>query len=131
MRYVSLLALAIAAAVAGVWVGEDEMLPSRISSTLHLDSPLAILAVPVIVLAFVSVLGGAMFWKRGIFSALAAALLLGASLTGGYLFGGHELNRALGECPGAIDRLRSDLTKYHQRTGRYPINLAELGPVPC
>jgi hypothetical protein len=131
MRYVSLLAFAIAAAVAGVWVGEDEMFPSRILSTLHLDSPLAILAIPLIVLAVVAVLGGAMLWRKGILAAFAGAVILGTSLSGGYVFGNRELNRALGECPDATDRLRRELAEYHQRTGRYPTNLAELGPVPC
>jgi hypothetical protein len=107
----TLLSLELAAALAGLWMGE------------HGASPLAAAG-----LGFLLAFGSAALLRRlGTAASMVATFVTAAIFTLVWLAGAREATLALNECIDQGEAVRESLGRYHARTGEYPRRLSDLG----
>ena len=130
-RYPLLLIIAALLFVGTWWLSEDLFFPVEQLHALNLDRPAGLLVACAFLIAALVAIGSAIVWRGGWPGRFAgAALLIASTAAGGYI-GGSCASAALNECAKSPQDLRTSLTAYQHRTGKFPQTLEQLGTVPC
>lgn len=120
MIYLIYIVLLLAAALGGVWLGED-----LLRSPLHVESEVRS-PVVLITLAVIGLWG--FFGGRPAQGAARFVMILSlcAAAAGGWFAGRHEATIAFNDCVERGEEVRTALARYHRKYKRYPESLEML-----